>query len=219
MQVTDGLSELLAELELTLGEGPSRDAAAAGGRCWPRIWVSWKPSAAGRCRAGGLSGRGGGGLRVPAAGGGDPAGMMGFYRERPGPLSAFQLGDALVFADTATLLLLESQGRPAAGSGPGGQPPDLALHRAEIDQATGMLTEQLGVGIARHSSACAPTLTSMICGWPTLPAKSLAAACGSSLTPTRLRTVTCEASPGRQRAGRTPRALPQRIRFAPSGER
>jgi AmiR/NasT family two-component response regulator len=33
-------------------------------------------------------------------------------------------------------------------SGLGGQPTDLAVHRAEIDQATGMLTEQLGVGIA-----------------------------------------------------------------------
>jgi hypothetical protein len=77
---------------------------------------------------------------------------MGLYRERPGPLSAAQLGDALIFADTATLLLLDSQdpaaGSATAGSGPGGQPPDLTLHRAEIDQATGMLTEQLGVGIA-----------------------------------------------------------------------
>jgi hypothetical protein len=36
-------------------------------------------------------------------------------------------------------------GRP--GSGPGGQPAALASHRAEIDQATGMLTEQLGVSI------------------------------------------------------------------------
>src|SRR5580692_6807714 len=80
------------------------------------------------------------------------AGVMGLYRVRPGPLSAFQLGDALVFADTATLLLLDSPGQgsghAAAGSGPGGQPADLTLHRAEIDQATGMLTEQLGVGIA-----------------------------------------------------------------------
>jgi len=80
------------------------------------------------------------------------AGVMGLYRERPGPLSGSQLGDALVFADTATLLLLEAQDRAAgeapAGSGPGGQPAGLAVHRAEIDQATGMLTEQLGVGIA-----------------------------------------------------------------------
>ena len=67
--------------------------------------------------------------------------------------SSGQLGDALIFADTATLLLLSADqadqaGGGAAGAGPGGQPADLAGHRAEIDQATGMLTEQLGVGIA-----------------------------------------------------------------------
>ena len=65
------------------------------------------------------------------------AGVLGLYRDRPGPLSGFQLGDALVFADTATLLLLDAHDRPA---NPGS-------YRAEIDQATGMLTEQLGVGI------------------------------------------------------------------------
>jgi hypothetical protein len=79
------------------------------------------------------------------------AGVMGLYRDRSGPLSGSQLGDALVFADTATLLLLGAQDQAAgegpAGSGPGGQPADLTRHRAEIDQATGMLTEQLGVGI------------------------------------------------------------------------
>ena len=36
------------------------------------------------------------------------AGVLGLYRERPGPLTAFQLGDALIFADTATLLLLDA---------------------------------------------------------------------------------------------------------------
>ena len=80
------------------------------------------------------------------------AGVMGLYRERPGQLGGSYLGDALVFADAATLLLLDAQdqaaGEAAAGSGPGGQPADLALNRAEIDQATGMVTEQLGVGIA-----------------------------------------------------------------------
>jgi hypothetical protein len=88
----------------------------------------------------------------PLLGGAIRAGVMGLYRDRSGPLSGLQLGDALIFADTATLLLLDSQdraaGEAAAGSGLGGQPADLAVHRAEIDQATGMLTEQLGVGIA-----------------------------------------------------------------------
>ena len=63
--------------------------------------------------------------------------MLGLYRDRPGALSDFQLGDALVFADTATMLLLDAQDRPAS----------MASYRAEIDQATGMLTEQLGVTI------------------------------------------------------------------------
>jgi hypothetical protein len=49
------------------------------------------------------------------------------------------------------LLLLDAQdqagGDLTALAGPGGQPADLALRRAEIDQATGMLTEQLGAGI------------------------------------------------------------------------
>ncbi len=149
MRVTDEVSALLAELELTLGEGPGRDAAAAGGPVLAsdlgdagavRRWPVFAPAA---CQAGAAA------IFVfPLQVGAIRAGVMGLYRERPGPLSTFQLGDALVFADTATLLLLESQGQADAGSGPGGQPSDLALHRAEIDQATGMLTEQLGVGIA-----------------------------------------------------------------------
>ena len=153
MQATDEVSELLAELELTLGEGPGRDAAAAGGPVLTsdlgnagaaRRWPLFAPAA---CQAGAAA------LFVfPLQVGAIRAGVMGLYRKRPGPLSAFQLGDALVFADTATLLLLESGSQAAggagAGSGPGGQPPDLAMHRAEIDQATGMLTEQLSVGIA-----------------------------------------------------------------------
>ena len=85
------------------------------------------------------------------------AGVMGLYRERPGSLSAFQLGDALVFADTATLLLLDAQDQTAgdaAGSGPGGQlRPGPAPRRDRPGH--GMLTEQLGVGIeeAYHPAA------------------------------------------------------------------
>jgi hypothetical protein len=78
------------------------------------------------------------------------AGVLGLYRDSPGPLSDFQFGDALTFADTATMLLLDAQaqvGDAGPENGPGGQPAGLALHRAEIDQATGMLTEQLDVSI------------------------------------------------------------------------
>jgi hypothetical protein len=153
MWATDEVSELLAELQLTLGEGPGPDALAYGGpalasdlddleavRRWPLF-----ASAAGQAGAAAV-------FVFPLQVGAIRVGVMGLYREWPGPLSGAQLGDALVFADTATLLLLEAQdraaGEVAAGSGPGGQPAGLAVHRAEIDQATGMLTEQLGVGIA-----------------------------------------------------------------------
>jgi len=151
MRATDEVSGLLAELELTLGEGPVRDAAAAGGpvlasdlgdegaaRRWPVF-------AAAACEAGAAAV-----FAFPLQVGAIQAGVMGLYRERPGPLSAFQLGDALVLADTATLLLLEPghQAADGAGSGLGAQPAGLAGYRAEIDQATGMLTEQLGVGVA-----------------------------------------------------------------------
>jgi hypothetical protein len=78
-------------------------------------------------------------------------GSIGLYREKPGPLDTVSLGDALILADAATVVLLESQdpdgAAAAAGAGPAGQPPDLAHHRAEIDQATGMVSEQLDVAI------------------------------------------------------------------------
>jgi ANTAR domain-containing protein len=154
MRVTDEVCEQLAELQLTLGEGPCQDVSASGGPVLAsdlatvdaaRRWPVFAPAA----RQAGAAAIFAFPLRIGAI----RTGVMGLYRERPGPLSGSQLGDALVFADTATLLLLDAQDQAAGGglgpqAGPGGQPADLALHRAEIDQATGMLTEQLGVGIA-----------------------------------------------------------------------
>ena len=154
MRVTDHASELLAELQMTLGEGPGPDAAASGGPVLAsdldekeavRRWPAFAPAA---CQAGAAAI-----FAFPLQLGAIRTGVMGLYRVRSGPLSALHLGDALTFADTATLLLLDGQDQPAhaagsAGAGPGGRPADLIRHRAEIDQATGMLTEQLGVGIA-----------------------------------------------------------------------
>ena len=152
MQVTDEVSERLAELQLTLGEGPSLDVAAFDGpalasdladRESGRRWPAFAPAA---CQAGAAAV-----FAFPLAMGAIQAGVLGLYRDLPGGLSDVQLGDALLFADTATLLLLDAQaGQPgqADGNGLGGQQADLARHRAEIDQATGMLTEQLDVGIA-----------------------------------------------------------------------
>jgi hypothetical protein len=152
MQVTDEVSRQLADLQLTLGEGPLLDASASGGPALASDladaesgarWPAFAPAA---YRAGAAAV-----FAFPLVVGAIRAGVLGLYRDRPGPLSGFQLGDALTFADTATMLLLDAQAQAGddTGSvaGPGGQPAGLALHRAEIDQATGMLTEQLGVGI------------------------------------------------------------------------
>ena len=66
------------------------------------------------------------------------------YRTRPGPLTPQQLADALVFADIALHLLLDSS------SGISGQadyhPLDgLSDSRAEVYQAVGMISVQLSV--------------------------------------------------------------------------
>jgi hypothetical protein len=148
MCATDEVSEQLAELQLTLGEGPCADAAAAGGPVLaPDLaaddvagrWPSFAPAA----RQAGAAAI----FTFPLQIGAIRIGALEMYRRQPGPLSGDQLGDALVLADAAAVLLLESQDQARGMAGPGGQPLYLALHRAEVDQATGMLTEQLGVGI------------------------------------------------------------------------
>ena len=153
MRVTDATGELLAELQLTMGEGPSLDAAASGGPVlasdlgaadMAARWPGFAPAA----RLAGAAAV----FAFPLQIGAIQAGVLGLYRDRAGPLTTAQLGDALLFADTATMLLLDGQARAADGraadGGAGGQPEYLALHRAQIDQATGMLTEQLGTTIA-----------------------------------------------------------------------
>ena len=156
MCVTDPVCEELAELQLTLGEGPCHDVMASAapvlaadlaepefGRRWPAFTPGAREHGARAVFA------------FPLIVGAIRAGVMGVYRRSAGSLRAGQLGDLLILADVATLLLLDAadSGTPAADTDGDngwldGQAPDLALHRAEIDQATGMLTVQLGVPVA-----------------------------------------------------------------------
>ena len=102
MRVTDEVSEQLAELHLTLGEGPCLEAAASGGpvlasdlagresgRRWPVFALAARQAGAAAIFA------------FPLRIGAIRAGVLGLYRERPGPLTAFQLGDALISARVA----------------------------------------------------------------------------------------------------------------------
>ncbi len=153
MYVTDQVCERLVELQLTLGEGPCHDVLASAA---PVLAADLDDAeSAGRWPAFTREARGHGAGAVfafPLIVGAIRAGVMGLYRRSAGPLRDGRLGDLLILADVATLLLLDSVGGGAAAvDGDGGrldgQSPDLALHRAEIDQATGMLTVQLGVSI------------------------------------------------------------------------
>jgi hypothetical protein len=151
--VTDPVSEQLAELELTLGEGPGCDVLAwaapalvgdLGDDQAGRRWPAFTPAAAGLGAAAVFA--------FPLMIGAIRAGTMGLYRGSAGPLTRSQLGDGLLLADVATMLVLDRadlDGDGAAGdAGLDGQAPTLAAHRAEIDQATGMLTVQLDVTAA-----------------------------------------------------------------------
>jgi hypothetical protein len=153
MCVTDPVCEQLAELQLMLGEGPCHDVLATAAPVlasdlddqeWARRWPGFTPEAR-RLGAAAV-------FTFPLIIGAIRAGALGLYRSSPGPLPGARLGDGLILADAATMLLLDGvhqdQDGAAGEAGTGGQSPDLALHRAEIDQATGMLTEQLGVGAA-----------------------------------------------------------------------
>ena len=159
MCVTDPVGEQLAELQLMLGEGPCHDVLASAapvlaadlddaepGRRWPAFIPAARELGAGAVFA------------FPLIVGAIRAGVLGVYRGSPGPLPDRQLGDLLILADVATMMLLGSAngdhqdgdgaGLDGDGAGLDGQAPDLAVHRAEIDQATGMLTVQLDVPVA-----------------------------------------------------------------------
>jgi ANTAR domain/GAF domain len=152
MYVTDPVGEQLAELQLMLGEGPCHDvlasaapvlAADLGDAEFSRRWPAFTPAAR-ELGAGAV-------FAFPLIVGAIRAGVLGVYRGSPGPLPDRQLGDLLILADAATMMLLGSaNGDHQDGNGAGldGQAPDLAVHRAEIDQATGMLTVQLDVPVA-----------------------------------------------------------------------
>jgi len=150
--VTDPASEQFAELQLMLGDGPCFEVLASAapvlaadlgsqeaGRRWPGFAAQ-----AGRLGAAAV-------FAFPLTIGVISAGVLGLYRSSPGPLPARAFGDGLILADAATMLLLEGLDDGADGADGAGRPvldgqaPDLVLHRAEIDQATGMLTVQLDV--------------------------------------------------------------------------
>ena len=147
---SSGVSEagirVVQELQLSLGEGPCVDAWARieavlePDLADPRV-VRWPTFAQAAVNAGVLAV-----FAVPLHQGAIRIGVLALYRDRVGTLSADELAKALVLADVATQAVLGLQAGAPEGSVHellAGQPP----HWAEIHQATGMTSVQLGVGL------------------------------------------------------------------------
>lgn len=140
----DPVSVELAELQLTLGEGPVVDAATGIMMVLePRLadvpatrWSAFSTDAAEL------------GVQavfvIPLRYGAIMLGMLVLHRDTAGPLTSDELADALTFADAATLTLLTERETAPAMSLPG----DLGGNGVVVAQATGMISAQLSVGVA-----------------------------------------------------------------------
>jgi hypothetical protein len=142
---SDQLSAQLEELQFTTGEGPAAGDFRLGSpvlipdlESMTARWPGFVPaSAAAGARAM---------FALPLQAGAIRVGVLTLYRTRPGPLAPPQLADALVLADIALQLILDA----AAGilSSPDCRPlSGLSDRRAEVYQATGMISVQLGVSL------------------------------------------------------------------------
>lgn len=149
---TDDISQQLEELQLTLGDGPCVDAFTQGAAVLTpdlrtgELRDRWPVFADAALEAGARAV-----FALPLQLGAMSPGVLDLYSRVPVQLDAERLADALTFADIATLVLLDTQidetGATAGGMLLDGRFEDLGAYRAEIDQATGILTVQLGVGI------------------------------------------------------------------------
>ncbi|WP_344404385.1 GAF and ANTAR domain-containing protein [Dactylosporangium fulvum] len=135
------------ELSLTFGEGPCADALRGdlilvpdlrSSQCMAR-WPVYAPAAVEA------------GIRavfaLPLQVGAIRLGVLDLYRGEPGDLDREQLLDALVLADAACALLLDSSERDAPQV-PGRIPEPSGLQHPEVHQATGMVSVQLGLSAA-----------------------------------------------------------------------
>jgi hypothetical protein len=144
---TNQVSNLIEDLQYTLGEGPCVDAYLhdevvlepdLADPVTPR-WLAFTPPTveAGARAVFGFP------LRVGTV----RLGALNLYRDRPGPLSDGQHADALVMAGVAARWVLEVQ----AGAPPGGLARELEVgadFRFVVHSAAGMVAVQLGVSVS-----------------------------------------------------------------------
>jgi hypothetical protein len=142
---SDELSARLEELQFTAGEGPGAEDFRLGSpvliadlESAAARWPGFVPEAV----AAGARAM----FALPLQAGAIRVGVLTLYRALPGPLSAGELADLLVFADIALHLLLDASS--GISGSPGYRPLDgLSERRAVVHQATGMISVQLGVSL------------------------------------------------------------------------
>jgi hypothetical protein len=147
LYASDRFAADLAELALTLGEGPSLEASAGGPVLIPDLgstnsrarWPAFSSAAV----AMGV----GATFALPLRVGAIRLGVIDLYRGQPGRLSQEQVASALVLADTACTLLIDSVDGGFLGAD-GAMPEQIRLQHPEVHQATGMIIAQLGVTAA-----------------------------------------------------------------------
>lgn len=143
---TNAVSDLIEELQYTLGEGPCVDAHQEGrpvlepdlaDPVTPR-WLAFSPPAL----AAGTRAVFGFPLQVGAA----RLGAMNLYRDRPGRLSDDQHADALVMAGVAAQVVLAMQANAPLDKVATELEAGANFHLVE-HQASGMVATQLGVSV------------------------------------------------------------------------
>lgn len=143
---SDAASELIDELQFTLGEGPCMDAFTSRrpvlesdlGSSGATRWPVYSPAAHEK------------GVRAvfafPLQIGAARLGVLDLYREQTGSLSPAELAQALNFADVATTMLLDAQEQATPGAAPEGF--DEAMeYQFELFQAQGMVMVMLDITI------------------------------------------------------------------------
>lgn len=144
---TDPRSDELEDLQVTLGQGPSAEVLdgfgpvlegeLAGAQALAR-WPEFSPAAVARGVAAVFA--------VPVGVGAARLGVLSLYRDWAGPLSKDQFNALLLYADAVLMLALNERGGLAPGT------EDLVEEgfterRAEVHQAAGMVSVQLGVSL------------------------------------------------------------------------
>jgi hypothetical protein len=147
LAATDAQARQLEELQFALDEGPCVEASRSDHPVLhPELTVTgsvrWPRYGAAALKAGVHAV-----FAFPLRVGAVRIGVLDLYRDTPGQLTSSELADGLAFADAAIVLLLYLQDH-AGSEGANSALAEPIDSQAEVHQATGMITIQLGVSLA-----------------------------------------------------------------------